>query len=1421
MNGDETFVVEQDDLAAENVTYYREDSAQTYDVERIVDNPILNDPIGTGQWSLRDRTNQTIYSSPHDIPTAPSYRLEVEDENEDWIIRSAEDFKPAGGVETPVAVNKHPFTGTASVDVGEYVEEDNVQLTVNPQVSQGPVRGILETRDDSTDYTVTRDGSVVDQGQVDGPTVSYTADDSLSDGTTYEIVTQAENGDRSLSTSTRTAVRTTYTEGGDNTPPTVAEITPPELSTENSLPTGPVDIDLTVEDDNPEDLTVLVRYADGTVTSDPYDGSITDTSDDWHDASVTAVDTDAGEYRATIDTDLGTDTVHLEVAVLDDGGNAISTAAYDAYAVDDRETGGVIVSDASLTDETIQTGETAEATATLENLDPEATEFEAEFRLTDDDGSVLTVASETVHLDAEESTTVTLSGTVDSAGTYSADVSGEPAGQLAVEGPAVFELSDGTLNRTEIEPGETVEASATLENVGDEEGTVTADLEVNGTVEASTDVTLSAGESTTVAFKYEPETEGEYGLEIVAEDNDGGETTADAGTLTVSEPDPAEFVVSNAQTSDVTIEEGETVTVTADVENVGDESGSFTAEFQVDDSVEETTAVELDPGEETTVSFDRTFDEAGTYYLAVSDESAGEVTVTEPGEPAFETRDLAVEENPILEGDSVDITATVENVGDDTGEHTAELIVNNSVVASDTVQLDPDQSTTVSFTRTFDTAGEYAVMIDDAGPITLAVEEPAAFETTDASLSESEIEAGDSVQITGTVENVGDREGTHEATLFRDGDAVETTAVTVAGGETETVTFDRTYENTGTYELKIDDAHAGDLTVTEPGSPAFELSNGTVTPEELLDGESVTVEITVENVGDDVGEHTAELLVNDTVVATETEQLDAGDSANLTFVHTFDTAGNYEVAVDDTHVGSVDVLAPADVEIVNATLGDEEIDAGDSVGVNVTVENLGDVEGTRSLALLAGNETLATQNVTVTPDSQKNVNITHTFENPGDYQLHVEDHFAGNLTVREADESTDGGDSGDGESGGDGGGSGGGGPPPGFGSSPDDGDEQPDPEPEVSIDSSPGGALVSVTDPGQELLELELNEPGDGSFVHNSLQITPGEEADDFQLDVSPPASSPREAPEPTEHRAIGYVEVERIDIENEDIEKAEFVITLRGHQLPADTTKENVTMLRYHDGEWEELETEHLRGDRYAAVTPGFSEFAVAVEGAPEPAFEIVDAGVDDRTVLTGDAVTVRATIANVGDAEGAYETQLLVEDDVVSTAEVSIEPGTSETVDLSATFESPGTYEVTLTKWEEPIEVVVEPDNDAAPSDEEQITEEPAVDDPRDAEDDDGPLPFPDVPRSVWTSGLIGMILVALLVNLLAIGPEVFSAPKHGETNSRTDGGTSPERASQESTSSESTSREGTGKEETLPNTEDTSEIGEEAEFDWVQNY
>jgi DNA/RNA endonuclease YhcR with UshA esterase domain len=104
-----------------------------------------------------------------------------------------------------------------------------------------------------------------------------------------------------------------------------------------------------------------------------------------------------------------------------------------------------------------------------------------------------------------------------------------------------------------------------------------------------------------------------------------------------------------------------------------------------------------------------------------------------------------------------------------------------------------------------------------------------AFAVPDATLGSTEIATGDSVDVTATVENTGDGSGTFTANLTVDGEVVTQESVTVDAGSSETVTFTRTFEETGTYDVGVSGTSAGTLTVSE--EPTTTTTTATTTDE--------------------------------------------------------------------------------------------------------------------------------------------------------------------------------------------------------------------------------------------------------------------------------------------------------------------------------------------------------------------------------------------------------------------------------------------------------------------------------------------------------------------------------------------------------------------------------------------------------------
>ncbi|MDS0260260.1 PKD domain-containing protein [Haloarcula sp. S1CR25-12] len=88
-----------------------------------------------------------------------------------------------------------------------------------------------------------------------------------------------------------------------------------------------------------------------------------------------------------------------------------------------------------------------------------------------------------------------------------------------------------------------------------------------------------------------------------------------------------------------------------------------------------------------------------------------------------------------------------------------------------------------------------------------------AFEVTEASVGDAAIEPGQSTDVTATVANRGDANGTYALELTADGSVVASQSVDVPAGEERTVTVTPAFETAGTYALAVGGESAGELTV--------------------------------------------------------------------------------------------------------------------------------------------------------------------------------------------------------------------------------------------------------------------------------------------------------------------------------------------------------------------------------------------------------------------------------------------------------------------------------------------------------------------------------------------------------------------------------------------------------------------------------
>ncbi|WP_255149988.1 PKD domain-containing protein [Halorarius halobius] len=184
-----------------------------------------------------------------------------------------------------------------------------------------------------------------------------------------------------------------------------------------------------------------------------------------------------------------------------------------------------------------------------------------------------------------------------------------------------------TLDGQTVTSGATVTASeVTYDASGLSDGSHTFSVTVADTVGQSTTETASFTVSTGDGGSPSgpPSSSGP-----TSPSDDGGTAGGAAGTA--GSPDISQ---TSADVSTTSLAVGETVTVSATLENDGDAPGDATVSLSVDgDSVGESRTVRVPANGTATAVFGYSFDEPGTYTLAVGNQTAGTVTVNEAATP--------------------------------------------------------------------------------------------------------------------------------------------------------------------------------------------------------------------------------------------------------------------------------------------------------------------------------------------------------------------------------------------------------------------------------------------------------------------------------------------------------------------------------------------------------------------------------------------------------------------------------------------------------------------------------------------------------------------------------------------------------------------------------------------------------------------
>lgn len=447
------------------------------------------------------------------------------------------------------------------------------------------------------------------------------------------------------------------------------------------------------------------------------------------------------------------------------------------------------------------------------------------------------------------------------------------------------------------------------------------------------------------------------------------------------------------------VTEGENITVEYTVENTGTGSGTQDIVFAVNDTeADRESAVELGPGESTTETFayETGSDDIGDFPVSVSsDNDTAERLVNVEQAPFFAVGIDSVE--TVTEGEEMAVGVTVENTGGSADTQTVALNVSaeqdGNVTTVDARETALAAGETGTFTLTYTTKTGDAPAIDlevlseqDSGNSTVAVAEPPFFEVEIDHTPET-VTNGENATVEYTVENAGNGSGTQDIDFAVNDTLEASTTLTLDSGESTGGEFSYTTGETGAIDLTVssdDDSATRTVTVRDIEDALFAVEI-TSAPTDVVRGENVTIDYTVENTGNVSG--TQDIVVR--VDGTETDRrenltLESGetDAGQFTYQTGADDANELEFAVssdNDSYRKSVRVDEPPYFDV---TLGNvsASVTEGENVTVDYTVENTGDVSGTQDIELQFDNGTAVVYNDTRTVTLAATGRTNGTFE---------------------------------------------------------------------------------------------------------------------------------------------------------------------------------------------------------------------------------------------------------------------------------------------------------------------------------------------------------------------------------------------------------------------------------------------------------
>jgi PGF-pre-PGF domain-containing protein len=296
---------------------------------------------------------------------------------------------------------------------------------------------------------------------------------------------------------------------------------------------------------------------------------------------------------------------------------------------------------------------------------------------------------------------------------------------------------------------------------------------------------------------------------------------------------------------------------------------------------------------------------------------------------------------------------------------------------------------------------------------------------TNVSANATQVSTGDPVAISVTVANDGDAGGTYTTSLEVGGSVERERKVTVGAGNETTVRFTYWFDDAGNYTAAVDGVTSSEITVTAnttAGTPSLSVRNVTANVTQATPGDPVDVNVTAANNGTASGTTPLKLVINGTRQSEQNVTVAPGEETTVQFTHRFNETGNYTATVNGVDSSQIRIRAPQSNEsqqqsggeqsngsqqsnesqqssengggepalsVTNVTANTTQAATGEPVGINATIANEGDAEGTFTASLVINGSVEGQRQVAVPPGESRTARFTHRFNETGNYTATV------------------------------------------------------------------------------------------------------------------------------------------------------------------------------------------------------------------------------------------------------------------------------------------------------------------------------------------------------------------------------------------------------------------------------------------------